>query len=157
MMRFSSRKHEKGQALVEFALMTVFLLILILSFLELVMLVYAYIVLADAAKEGVRYAIVHGAENSLPSGPPGPGATTAPPCTADVGSNLAKVKTAVTNYASSSGHSTAGMNIHVCYFDGDNLPPHRVTVVVSYPYQPFFGMGWPTVNVNAAAEGRILF
>jgi len=29
--------------------------------------------------------------------------------------------------------------------------------VVRYPYQPFFGLGWPTVNVNAAAEGRIMF
>ena len=37
-----------------------------------------------------------------------------------------------------------------------NGPPNRVQVVVAYPYEPFFGLGWPTVTVNAAAEGRIM-
>jgi len=31
-----------------------------------------------------------------------------------------------------------------------------VQIVVSYPYQPAFGLGWPTITVNAAAEGRIM-
>jgi len=38
-----------------------------------------------------------------------------------------------------------------------NKSPCLVRVTVSYPYQPFFGLGWPTVNVNAAAQGRIVF
>ena len=37
-----------------------------------------------------------------------------------------------------------------------NKTPNRVQVVVAYPYQPIFGLGWPTVTVNAAAEGRIM-
>jgi Flp pilus assembly protein TadG len=154
-------KNEQGQAAVEFALMTIFLMVLVISFIELVMLVYAYEVVADSAKEGVRYAVVHGAENVLASGPPGPaaagtGSGLEPACTVDSGSVTA-VKTAVTNYAGMSGHGIPVGNIKVCYFDGDNLPTHRVAVAVSYPYQAFFGLGWPTVTVHAAAEGRIVF
>ena len=151
-------KNEKGQALVEFALLTIFLMVLVIAFLELIFLVYTYIVLADSAKEGVRYAVVHGNENVAPSGPVGPGAVGAPnaPCTADSG-NVTAVKTAVTNYSGLSGHALATSNIKVCYPDGDNLVPHRVTVAVTYPYQAFFGLGWPTVNVHAEAEGRIVF
>jgi hypothetical protein len=37
-----------------------------------------------------------------------------------------------------------------------NKAPNLVQVVVTYPYHPFFGLGWPTVNVNAAAQGRIM-
>ncbi|MGH9502108.1 MAG: TadE/TadG family type IV pilus assembly protein [Terriglobales bacterium] len=158
-MRFPRHlKNEKGQAIVEFSLVAVFLVLLVIAFIELIFLVYTYIMLADSAKEGVRYAIVHGNENATPSGPIGPGAVAAPnaPCTTDSG-NVTAVKTAVTNYSGSSGHAIATGNIKVCYSDGDNLPTHRVTVAVTYPYQAFFGLGWPTVNVHAEAEGRIVF
>ncbi|PYV94504.1 MAG: hypothetical protein DMG86_23120 [Acidobacteria bacterium] len=153
----SSGRHEKGQAAVEFALTAVFLVLLIVAFLEMVMMLYTYNVLADSAKEGVRYAIVHGASNSSASGPTTATATT-PPCTSsNVSTNIGNVQTAVTNYAAYSMHNTAGMNVYVCYFDGSNKPPNRVQVTVNYPYQPFFGLGWPTVTVNAAAQGRIMY
>ena len=60
----SARRGEKGQAAVEFALTVVFLMLLIVGFVELVMMLHTYNVIADAAKEGVRYAIVHGAGNT---------------------------------------------------------------------------------------------
>src|SRR5882672_1268791 len=66
------RKSQAGQAAVEFALMIVFLFIFLLSFLEILSLLYTYSVLADSAKEGVRYGVVHG---SLSSGCNGPGDT----------------------------------------------------------------------------------
>ncbi len=93
----SARRGEAGQAAVEFALTIVFLMLLIVGFVELIMMLHTYNVIADSAKEGVRYAIVHGAANT------------------------------------------------------------GVGVTVSYVYQPFFGLGWPTVTVNAAAKGRIIF
>ena len=46
----SSGRHEKGQAAVEFALTAVFLVLLIVAFLEMVMMLYTYNVLADSAK-----------------------------------------------------------------------------------------------------------
>ena len=56
-----------GQAAVEFMFVAIFLMILTISMIELIMLIYAYSVLADAAKEGVRYAIVHGNTGGMPA------------------------------------------------------------------------------------------
>ena len=155
-MRRSRKKYsEKGQALVEFALTVVFLMIFILGIIELLMLIYTYNVLADSAKEGVRYAIVHGTGNTTCSGP---GSTTSvPPVTCPDASAL-NVKSAVTAYAVASLHNTAAMTVTPTYPDGSCAAPNRVQVTVSYRYQPFFGLfpsGW--VTVNAAAEGRITY
>jgi Flp pilus assembly protein TadG len=149
------RTGEKGQATVEFALTVVLLVLFIVGFLELVTLVYTYNVLADSAKEGVRYAIVHGANNATASGPAS-GAASSPPCTTS-SANVAEVKTAVRNYLKASFHDASAMTVNVCYFDGDNQASHRVQVAVSYAYQPFFGLGWPRVTVKAAAAARIAY
>src|ERR1700740_304628 len=62
-------RSDRGQAQVEFALVVIFLFILVLSILETLFFMHTYNVLADSAKEGVRYAIVHGANNSYAVGP----------------------------------------------------------------------------------------
>ena len=67
------------------------------------------------------------------------------------------MKGVVANYARGSLNNTAGMTVTPTYPDGVSTPSSRVRVVVSYPYQPLFGLGWPTVTVNAASEGRITF
>jgi hypothetical protein len=126
---------------------------MLVSLLELTMFVYTYSVLADAAKEGVRYAIVHGASTSGPSSGT-PSSAPWPSCsTPATGSLLSTVQT----YAAASLHSTASMNIYACYPDGNNKPGSAVQVTVSYPYQPIFGLSWPTVNVAANSAGRIMF
>jgi TadE-like protein len=168
-MSISIRRHSRtlsraqatrGQAQVEFALVIVFLMILVLSMIELITLMHTYNVLADAAKEGVRYAIVHGSRNSNPSGPTCPcsdiDGPAAPPGTVPgYGSGLGVVRT----YAQYALHDMTGLTVTVTYPDSGNPPanqaPNRVRVVVAYPYRPFFNLGWPTVTVNAAAEGRI--
>jgi Flp pilus assembly protein TadG len=158
----------RGQATVEFALVVVLLMVMILSMLELILLMHTYNVLADAAKEGVRYAEVHGQNNSneMPAGCTpatcscpcldidGPAA---PPGTVPgYGSGYGVVKT----YAQYSLHDMSAMTVTVTYPDTANPPanqaPNRVKVIVAYPFSPLFGMGWPTVTVNAAAEGRIM-
>ena len=140
-------KDDRGPASVEFVLSCVFLVLFVIGILELVMMVYTYNVLADSAKEGVRYAIVHGSGNSSASGPTCPcSAIDGPPGTG-----------AVKTYAQYSFHDTSTMTVTVTYPDASNDPPNRVRVAVSYPYQPFFGFGWPTVTVNAASEGRIQY
>ena len=55
--------------MVEFALVIVFVFIVFISMLQMILLMYAYNTLADAAKEGIRYAIVHGTGNTNCSGP----------------------------------------------------------------------------------------
>jgi Flp pilus assembly protein TadG len=149
-----AKRGSKGQAQVEFALTVVFVMLLILASLEMIVLIYTYSVLADAAKEGVRYAIVHGADVSGGSGP------TCPCAAIDGAAGTGVVKT----YAQYSLHDTSNMAVTVDYNPGGNngaqacnKPPCLVRVTVSYPYQPFFGLGWPTVTLNAAAEGRVVF
>ncbi len=146
-----TRRNSAGQAQVEFALTVVFLMVLIIGCLEMFVLIYTYSVLADAAKEGVRYAIVHGTGVGANCSGPGGGGIS---CTDSAAAN---VVTAVTNYAAASFHSTANMTVTPSYVDSSSAAPNRIRVTVSYPYEPIFGLGWPTVTVNAAAEGRIVF
>ena len=66
----SKNRKEKGQGTVEFALTIVFVIMLIVGVIEIIVMVYTYNVLADAAKEGVRYAIVHGTGIGAPRATP---------------------------------------------------------------------------------------
>jgi Flp pilus assembly protein TadG len=146
-------RSQRGQSSVEFALTIVFMVMMLVGMLELTMFVYTYSVLADAAKEGVRYGIVHGASVSGPesgdaSSIPWPACTT--PAS---GSLLATVNA----YAAASLHSPSSMHIYACYPDGNNKPGSAVQVSVNYPYQPLFGLSWPKVNVHANSAGRIMF
>ncbi len=148
----SKNRKEKGQGTVEFALSIVFVIMLIVGVIEIIVMVYTYNVLADAAKEGVRYAIVHGTGIGTPncSGPGGGGVS----CT---DSGAANVQAVVNKYASYSFHDSAAMTVSPTYPDGSSVAPNRVRVTVTYVYQPIFGLGWPSVTVHAAAEGRIVF
>ena len=163
--RYSAR----GQAQVEFALVIVLLIITLVSILELILLMHTYNTVADAAKEGLRYAIVHGSNNpqgiactasgctapDITNGPAPPG-TVPGYCTSGV-----TCYGVVQTYAQYSLHNMAGMTVTVNYLDNAlpakaNPPPNRVQVIVAYPLHPVFGFGWPTVTVYSAAEGRIM-
>jgi Flp pilus assembly protein TadG len=152
-MRRMSNHKEKGQAQVEFALTVVFVMVLIISAIELTVMIYTYSVLADAAKEGVRYAIVHGTGVGL-SNCSGPGLSTTSPCTDKTGAN---VEAEVSKYTKLSFHDSKAMTVTPSYPDASSVAPSRVRVTVKYKYQPIFGLGWPTMDVYAAAEGRIVF
>jgi Flp pilus assembly protein TadG len=152
---------QSGQALIEFALSMSFLILLILSILELFGLLYTYSVVANAAKEGVRYAIVHGANNGNASGPTTQQTATTGPCTSSnqttPTSLTQNVTTQVQNFAGFSLHDMSSMNVYVCYLDGNNKLTSQVQVTVSYPFRPFFHLSWPSLTINANAVGRIVF
>jgi Flp pilus assembly protein TadG len=135
---------------VDFALSILFVLLTIFGIFELSLFIYTYAVLADAAKEGVRYAVVHGSNNTSPSGPGSTSAIDGP-----VGTGV------VETYARASFHDTTLMTGTVSYPDTANPPanqaPNRVQVQVQYVYRPFLGLGWPSATVYANAEGRIVY
>lgn len=135
-----------GSALVEFALTATFMMFVVFFIWEMVMLMYTYNVVAGAAKEGVRYAIVHGSGNTAPC---------TEPCVGTCASGSACVQSVVQMYAQYSFHDVSGMTVNVTYPDGSAQTPNRVRVEVSYPYQPIVDLGWEPPVVNAAAEGRI--
>jgi len=153
------RPRQAGQAMVEFMLVIVFLLVLFVSILQMILLMHAYNTLADAAKEGIRYAVVHGTGNTNCSGPGLPSAT--PPVTCS-GTPYPNVQTAVTNFAAVSFQNVSASNVTVDYNPNSangiacNTPGCLVRVTVSYTYQPFFGLGWPKFPLYAAADGRIM-
>src|SRR5678809_450278 len=93
-IKSSPKKRQAGQAAVEFALIIVFLVVFLMSFVEITALVYTYSVLAGSAKEGVRYGIVHGTLSTTCNGPGAAGIS------CDAGA--AGVKSAVTTFATGS-------------------------------------------------------
>ncbi len=64
MMRRGFSSHNRGQALLEFALILPLLLLLLLGIAEFAMAVLAYNTLADAVRQGARYGITHPADTA---------------------------------------------------------------------------------------------
>src|SRR6184192_2139903 len=65
-----TRSNNGGQASVEFLLSALLCVTMIFAAVQMIIFIYTYTVLAEAAKVGVRYAVVHGSNNASPSGPP---------------------------------------------------------------------------------------
>jgi len=99
---------------------------------ELGWLMYTYSVMADAANEGVRYAIVH-------SG-------------GDPAGTQAKVKT----FAGASMHDVNAISTSVTFPDGSSAPPNRVRVSVTYTYIPSLPQFITAPTMHSFAEGRMV-
>ena len=125
-------RRQRGQSLVEMALVIVVIFTVVLWIFELSWLMYTYSVLADAANEGVRYAIVH-------SG-------------ADPAGTQAKVKA----FASTSMHDVSAISVSVTPPDGTYTPPNRVRVSVTYTYIPFLPRFITAPTIHSFAEGRMV-
>jgi hypothetical protein len=154
--------------MVEFVLVIVFVFLVFVSAIQMIFLMYAYNTLADAAKEGVRYAIVHGTENSQCSGPGKPTASPAITCADAPGANVVSTST---NFAALSFQNILSTDVAVSYNPADqngtcangacaspgcSAPGCMVRVTVGHTYTPLFGLSWPNFRLNAAAEGRII-
>ena len=125
-------RRQRGQSLLETALMIVIIFTVVFWIFELGWLMYTYSVMADAANEGVRYAIVH-------SG-------------ADPSGTTARVKA----FAATSMHNINSISVTVDHPDGDYVPPHRVSVRVSYTYVPWLSGYISTPTMDTYAEGRMI-
>lgn len=166
---------DSGQTFVEFMLTVTVIFILFVSMIQLIMLMYAYNTLANSAKEGVRYAIVHG--TGLGTGCSGPGSVNLTPKITCTDTNGGNVVTDVANFAGVSFQTIATTNngcntatadsVNVCYDPNSantnntlfgkkcSQPGCLVRVTVSHQYTPLFGLGWPSFTLTAAADGII--
>lgn len=133
--------------MVEAALALLVVLPMVFWLFEMCMLTYTYSVLGDAARQGVRYAIVHGTDSSNCSGP-------SSGCSDSAGSN---VITTVKSYAGYSFHNLANMNVVVGYPDSSSTPSSRVSVSINYTYVPYVQLPGISQNIQASAEGRIVY
>ena len=139
---------ERASMLIEFALSIWTLFLLTFLIFEFCMTVYTYSVLGNAAREGVRYAIVHGSDSASCSGP-------GSACSDAAGSNVAAV---VKSYATVTFHDISGMIVTPSWPDGTSTPSSRVIVSISYPYISYLTLpGFQSPNMQITAEGRIVF
>src|SRR6186997_2449361 len=83
---------DRGQALVEFALVAPMFFLLLFGIIEAGRFIFYYEVLNNATREGARYAIVNGANTlGCPTGPPAPGTSA---CDASGANVVARVRQA---------------------------------------------------------------
>jgi Flp pilus assembly protein TadG len=121
---------------VEFALVAPIFFILLFAIIDFGRYVYYVQILNNAAREGARYAIVHGSNGIPSSGPPAPGTTSSDPTGANV---KAKVRNYLVGVV---GQGTGALAIDVCWqppsaidCSGDNGRSNPVRVVVTYQFR----------------------
>lgn len=112
--------------------MIIVIIVVVLWVFELSWVLYTYIVLSDAANEGVRHAIVSS------------------------GGDASGTETVVRNFAKASLHDISAMTTTVVFPDGDAVPPHRVRVSVSYTYVPYMSRFIGSPVMTAYAEGAMV-
>ena len=140
-------REDRGDSLVEFALIAFMFVMVLAGVVEVGRMVLVYNTIANAAREGTRYAIVHGADQTVSASGPGN------PCT------CTDVKTVVTNFASAGLINTSAMTITVAYPNGNNTAGSPVTVKVLYTYDPFVGFFGSILNptLGSTSEGIITY
>ncbi len=175
------KRSQRGASQIEFAISLLVAMFVIFWTWELGMALYTYNVLSDAAKEGVRYAIVHGASclhsnlngttpaNCYCAGPNGGAVTT---CDGTAANVYAKVREYavyslhdISNLSDApvNGSCTAGTGcILVEYPDSSITPPGsqagaQVKVTIQYPYIPYINLPWVSPTLLAGASGRIVY
>lgn len=139
---------DEGSALVEFSLIAFTFIIVLLGVVEMGRMLLVYTTMANAARAGARYAIVHGGERTGTgvNGPSGPG-------------NTAQVQTVVQNFASAGLLNTSNLTINVTYPTGLNTAGSPVSVTVTYPYDPLviFFNSMLSTTMGSTSEGVITF
>ncbi len=138
----------EGQALVEFSIVGLMLCLLTLAVFEMGRMVLVYTTVANAARAGVRYAVVHGSSRAAGAGysnASGPSA------------NPAQVLSVIGSFASAGLLTTGRLVITVAYPGGSNAPGQTVKVTVVYPYDPLTSWLPFSVNLGSTTQGAIVF
>jgi Flp pilus assembly protein TadG len=138
---------DRGSTLVEFSLIAFMFIIVLLGVVEMGRMVLVYTTIANAARAGARYAIVHGSQQTVSASGPGS------PCT------CTQIKTVVKNFASAGLVNTSLLTTTVNYPDSSNNAGSRVTVTVSYPYDPLVSYFTALLNdtLSSTSQGVITY
>jgi len=144
-----------GSAQIELAFSILFMLVAVLTLMELGNAIYTYVVLSDAANEGVRFAIVNSKDASFAT---------------DVTNKVTNYASAAFTLGSTSNIKNCGPNSNLnfvnvtCPDSGGSCPgsvPGRVEVTVCYPYVPLIGLtskiSSTSPTMTAYAEGRLVY
>lgn len=132
----------------EFSLVALLTVIMLLFIVEMGRMLLVYTTVANAARAGLRYAIVHGstrAAGSTLDSASGPG------------NNPAQVLTVVSNFASTGLLTTSLLVVNVTYPGASNAPGQSVNISVVYPYNPLTTYFAKTLRLGSATQGVIVF
>jgi Flp pilus assembly protein TadG len=144
----SRKRRRSGQSLVEFSLTALMTSITMLFVLEIGRMLLVYTAIANAAREGVRYAIVHGSSRSTGS---------AQNDASGPSSNPAQVVTVVDDFAGTGPLTIGRLIVSVTYPGSSNAPGQTVNVSVVYPYDPLVTYFPATLRLGSASQGVILY
>jgi Flp pilus assembly protein TadG len=120
----------RGQTMVEFAAVALPMCIVVFGIIVVGMAIYSYSFVCYGAREGVRYAIVHGSASLSPA-------------------SASDIQNYVQNKARSL--NTSYLNVSTNW-KPDNKPGSVVRVQVNYGFQPFFPMSTVTVPLSSSAQ-----
>jgi Flp pilus assembly protein TadG len=140
----------RGATTVEFAIVLMLLLTVILAGLEIDRLLLVYTTVANSARVGARYAIVHGSSRSAGVGDPASGAT-----------DTTKVEEVVKAFARIGTLDPDKVAVEVKYpastpLVAGNEPGNAVVVTVKYPYDPLTFLPF-TIDLATTTRGVIVF
>ena len=138
----------RGQTLVEFSVVALLTVIMLLFVVEIGRMLLVYTTVANAARAGVRYAVVHGSTRTA-------GSTV--DSAAGPGNNPTQVVTVVKNFASGGLLTTSRLLVNVTYPGASNAPGQYVVVSVVYPYDPLTTYFSKTLRLGSASQGIIVF
>ena len=144
----SMARRAHGQATLEMLISLLVATSLVFWLFELCMFTYTCSVLNDAAQEGVRYAILHGVDSSICSGPDTSCANQSP---------YSNVQAVVAAAASASLHNTSAMTVTVSYANSTAAPGNPVAVKVAYTYVPYINLPGLANVVTFTSQGEILY
>lgn len=137
-----------GSVAIETSVAYIVMTTCVLGILGFTLMVYTYSVYQEAARNGVRYAIVHGTDSSNCSGP----------TTGCGDQNAANVVSAVTSYASAYTAPIANATVTVSYPDATGCkPPSMVIVTVTYTYVPLFKPLPTGLVFTISSQGRVVY
>jgi Flp pilus assembly protein TadG len=137
-----------GQTLVEFAVVTVITVMMLLFVVEMGRMVLVYTAVANAARAGLRYAIVHGSSRAT-------GATVNN--ASGPASNPAQVLSVISDFAGAGALTTSLLIVSVTYPGSSNAPGQNVAITVVYPYNPLTTYFTKTLLLGTATQGVIVY
>jgi Flp pilus assembly protein TadG len=129
----------RGQSLVEFSLSALMLVLVMFGIFEMSRMLLVYTTVANAARAGARYAIVHGIDSNSPA-------------------TSTSIQTVVKNYLSAAPVNTSIAIITVT--PSTNIggkPGFPISVNVKYPYDPWVGFYTHlfSINISSTSQGVI--
>src|SRR5579885_1268416 len=130
MRRRAMRRFLRGQTYAEFMMVVLPTVGILFAIISLAMTVYTYSFVANAAREGVRYAIVHGSRSSSPA-------------------SSSDIQTYVRNEAQ--GITPSSISVSTTW-NPNNSPGSTVNVQVSYSYHPFYPFANVTLPLSSSAQ-----